>query len=86
MKLTKARKGDEVIVHFDDHVEDGDGPLRCLVRGKLIKKGPKYVTIEAWTCIADAQTNDSNHKTYTILTSTIVGYSVLTPRWEGEPP
>lgn len=83
MKLTKAKKGDEVKVLFEDHVEDGDEPVVCVVRGKLVRKGPKFITVEAWTVEGDDEVNDNNRKTFTILCSTILGYGVAAYEWFG---
>jgi hypothetical protein len=83
MKLTRAKRGDEVKVVFEDHVEDGDEPMVCVVRGALVRKGPKYITVEAWTVLGDREVNESNRKTFTILCSTILGYGVASYEWTG---
>ena len=89
MRLTKAKKGDEVLVYFDDHVEDSQTgePMPCIVRGLLHSKGPKFLRLWAWTCLAgDEEVKRENAKEFIILTSTIRGYAVVKPEWIGEVP
>lgn len=86
MRITRAPKGTEVILFFDDHVEDGDKPMKCIVRGKLISRGPKFVTVESWSCVGDKETNAGNNKTFTILTSCVRGYCIVNAKWIGEDP
>lgn len=87
MKLTKASVGDEVIIYFDDHVENGDSPIPCTVRGKLLIKAGGFVVVEAWSCLdEDESVNKANHKIFTVVTGAVRGYAVTKPEWEGDSP
>lgn len=89
MRLTKARKGDYVIVYFDDHVEDSETgqPMRCVVSGFLQSKGPKFVKVWPWNCLDGSdEVKKVNAKEFILLTSTIRGYILVPMEWIGESP
>lgn len=79
------KKGEYVAVHFLDHVEDGNRLMSCVVAGKIIKKGPKYITVAAWWVAGRPEVQKLNNKVFTIAVSTIEGWAPL-GRWNGTHP
>jgi len=67
----RLRKGMEVAVVFDDHVEDFAQPLLFIVYGRLVEVQRKYLVIESWTYADIKVTRDSNVKFWTVLRSAI---------------
>ncbi len=64
---------DRVIeVHFNDHVEDSDHPLKCIVWGKCLACTDDFLTVVCWDT-ADPSDKDrkDNQKTFTLIRSAI---------------
>lgn len=85
MKI-KVKKGEWLILYFDDHVEDGGRPMSCIVVGRVQKKGHKYITLASWYVLASKEIQKINNKEFTILTCAVKGYSTLYPDWVGRRP
>ena len=72
--MRPIRKGDEVRITFEDHVQDHDEPLVCCVRGLVDKVTRKAYTVKVWEVVGEYK--DGNENTFTIIRSTIVGKPV----------
>lgn len=65
-------------VYFDDHVEDDDTHMECVVYGKLIKETDKAITLCCWDLITTCEsTREDNRKTFTILKGVITDKKLL---------
>jgi len=79
------KKGEWATIHFDDHVEDGRELMPCVVSGRIVKKGPKYLTLASWWVNGDEELQKENNKEFCIATALVRGYAPLAD-WVGEEP
>ena len=72
----QPRLNDIIQVTFQDHVEDSDETIRCVVYGKLVKKNNSTLTVECWTC-TDPVVNEDNNKRFSIVRRAIEFVEIL---------
>lgn len=71
--------GDDLIVTFLDHCENGDGPLTCVVHGRLSSVGEDYIIVDSWHPEIHWG-DDENTTSFTIVTSCIKNLVVMKPK------
>ncbi len=73
------RRGWVVAITFDDHAEDSDEPVSCILYGRVTKVHRRYVVVESWAN-PDPDAADDDIKQFTILKSTITHWDRLVPQ------
>ena len=68
----RYRIGSMMMLTFDDHVEDGSAPIRCVVVGRVAKVTKEYVCIDSWYMDDPDTPYDSNTKRFTILRKVVI--------------
>lgn len=79
------KKGDYVVLYVTDHVEDGDRLMHFTVAGRILKKGPKYISLASWYVHSDEETQKENNKVFTVATKLVEGWAPI-GRWHGSNP
>ena len=67
-----------VKIVFYDHTEGGEGPLLCVVYGRVMKETDLFYQVVAWDVLdVNQDTVVNNRDVYNILKSTIVAFDEL---------
>lgn len=76
MKTVRPIKGHIVSITFLDHAEDSDGPMECMVYGRLHKTTRQAYVVDSWVC-DDPDAEKSSTKRFVILKRVVSSIKVL---------
>ncbi len=70
-------KGKYLVIEFFDHVQGRRELVECRVVGEIVEVSPKKIVVRCWDVKGDDEFRLSNEETFTLIQSTVIGYTEL---------